>query len=172
MIEAVARKAWSRTPLGPASAWPDSLRAAVSICLHSHFPMMILWGRDLVVIYNDAYRPVLGDKHPEALGLPVSVVWEEIWPTIGPMLHGVLDKGVATRGDDLLLALRRRGFLEECYFTFSYSPIRAEGGSTGGVFIAVLETTERVVNERRLKALSALGARLPQSRDKTGKLEL
>lgn len=172
MAEAVASLDWSRTPLGPADAWPASLSAAVSICLHSHFPMMVLWGAELVVVYNDAYAPILGDKHPAALGLPVARVWDEIWPTIGPMLQGVLDSGVATRGDDLRLSLMRRGFLEECYFTFSYSPIRAESGAPGGVFIAVLETTERVVNERRLKALSALGARLPLARDQSHALQL
>jgi PAS domain S-box-containing protein len=172
MAEAVAALDWSRTPLGPAANWPASLSAAVSICLHSHFPMMVLWGPELVAIYNDAYAPILGNKHPATLGQPVAQMWDEIWPTIGPMLGGVMASGVATRGDDLLLSLMRRGFLEECYFTFSYSPIHAEGGATGGVFIAVLETTERVVNERRLKVLSALGARLPLARVQSHALQL
>lgn len=172
MPEAVERLDWGRTPLGPRSAWPASLSAAVSICLHSHFPMLVLWGPQMVLLYNDAYVPVLGDKHPQALGQPLAQVWSEVWPTIGPMLHAVMRSGVATRGDDRQLSLLRHGFLEECYFTSSYSPIRAEGGAIGGVFIAVLETTERVVNERRLKALSAFGARLPLARDRPHALQL
>ena len=148
---------WASTPLGPIGDWPQSLRSAVSICLLSRFPMVVWWGPDLVFIFNDAYRPVLGDKDPKAImGRVGREVWPEIWPIIGPMLDGVLQRGEATWSDDQLLPLFRNGYLEECYFTFSYSPIRDETGGVGGVFTAVTETTQRVVGERRLRTLSDL----------------
>jgi PAS domain S-box-containing protein len=166
MREAVEVLEWAGTPIGLTSAWPRPLRVAVDICLDSSFPMLVLWGRELVTIYNDAYIGILRDKHPWALGQPVSRVWPEIWPTIGPMLQGVLHDGVATRHDDLLLLLQRRGFVEECYFTFSYSPLRLDDGSVAGVFVTVLETTARVVSERRLRLLGDLATRLTGARDK------
>ena len=125
---------WAATPLGPAAAWPQSLKTSVSICLNSGFPLLVWWGKDLVKLYNDAYRPLIGDKHPAAMGQAGRVVWPEIWDIIGPMLRGVLETGIPTRSEDLLLFLERRGYPEECYFTFSYSPIRDETGGVGGVF--------------------------------------
>lgn len=165
MIQAVRQKDWSRTPLGAISTWPDSLRTSVGICLNSQFAMAILWGPEFVFIYNDAYSPILGDKHPRALGRPGAGLWSEIWPTIGPMLNAVMTNGSSTRDDDLLLLMERRGFVEECYFTFSYSPIKVESGAVGGVFVAVLETTERVINERRLRTLSDLATKVSLGRD-------
>lgn len=163
MIRTVREKDWTGTLLGPVSTWPESIRTAVDICLNSHFQLVVLCGPELVYVYNDAAIPIFGDKHPWALGQRASDVWAEAWDTIGPMLHAVLDTGIATRHDDLLLVLQRRGFIEECYFTFSYSPIRIEGGAVGGVFVAVLETTERVVNERRQRTLSDLATQVARS---------
>lgn len=128
---------WAATPLGPVSSWPQSLRTAVSICLASHFPMLIWWGPEFVKLYNDAYRPMLGTKHPQALGQRGKDCWPEIWDIIGPMLEGVLARGEATWSENQLLPLERNGYTEECYFTFSYSPIRVESGGIGGVFTAV-----------------------------------
>jgi signal transduction histidine kinase/DNA-binding response OmpR family regulator len=150
---------WSLTPLGPSNAWPQSLKTSVSICLASRFPILIWWGRDLVMLYNDGYRPMLGAKHPHALGTPGHEVWAEIWNIIGPMLEGVMTRGEATWSDDQMLPLHRNGFSEECYFTFTYSPIREETGGVGGVFCAVIETTARVLGERRMATLRELAAR-------------
>ncbi|MGN6333118.1 MAG: EAL domain-containing protein [Motilibacteraceae bacterium] len=154
----LAQVDWSRTPVGPLERWPQSLVTATSICLSSRFPMLIWWGPQLVKIYNDAYVPVLGSKHPASVGRPGREVWPEIWDIIGPMLHGVLTDGTATWSDDQLLLLDRHGYVEECYFTFSYSPIHDESGAVGGVFTAVYETTQRVVGERRMRLLHGLGA--------------
>ncbi len=157
---------WSQTPLGPVDTWPQSLKTSVSICLNSRFPVLIWWGRDLVKIYNDAYVELIGSKHPAALGRPGRLVWPEIWDTIGPMLAGVMERGEATWADDLLLMLHRNGYPEECYFTFSYSAIRDESGGIGGVFTPVVETTEKVIGERRLRTLRALAtARNHRSHD-------
>jgi hypothetical protein len=158
MGELMAAIDWARTPLGPVEGWPASLRTSLDICLRSRFPILVWWGDDLVMLYNDAYRPMLGQsKHPRALGARGRDIWTEIWPIIGPMLDGVLKGRGATWSDNQLLLVNRNDYLEECYFTFSYSPIAGEDRKIGGVFTAVQETTEQVIGERRLTALRALG---------------
>ena len=148
---------WSSTPLGPIAGWPQSLRTTVSICLASRFPMLIWWGPELVMLYNDAYRSLLGStKHPKSLGQRGQECWHEIWNIIGPMLEGVMQAGNATWSFNQMLPLERNGYAEECYFTFSYSPIRDETGGIGGVFTAVTETTGQVLGERRLRTLHDL----------------
>ena len=92
---------WSKTPLGPTEAWPQSLQTSVSTGLNCTFPILIWWGPDLVMLYNDAYAVIIADKHPGALGTPGRQVWPEVWDTIGPMLGRVMDHGEATRADDL-----------------------------------------------------------------------
>jgi PAS domain S-box-containing protein len=149
---------WSKTVLGPARQWPQSLQTAVSTCLHCSFPIITWWGRDLIVIYNDAYSQIIGNKHPWALGQRGQDLWREIWPVIRPMLERVLDHAQASPADDLLLMLERRGYSEECYFSFSYSPIYDESGGVGGVFCPVIETTEKIIGARRLETLRELAA--------------
>ena len=148
---------WSASPLGPPQEWSPTLRTAVSLCLNSRFPMIVWWGPELAMLYNDAYAPILGTKHPASLGSPGARVWSDVWPVVGDMLDGVLRRGESTYDEDLLLVTRRHGFAEEAYFTFSYSPIVQPDGAVGGVFTAVTETTERVLGARRLAALQRLG---------------
>ena len=155
---------WTQTPLGPPGTWPQSLRTAVGICLESAFPMNIWWGPELVQIYNDAYRPILGAKHPRSLAQNGSECWADIWPVVGPLYASVVRTGQATWADNLLLEMDRFGYVEETYFTFSYSPIRDEAGQVGGVLITCTETTEGVIGERRLRVLRDLGARAGQAR--------
>ncbi|MBW4679948.1 MAG: PAS domain S-box protein [Microcoleus vaginatus WJT46-NPBG5] len=150
---------WPSTALGPVENWTQSWRTAISICLASRFPMILWLGTDLIVLYNDAYIPIFGtEKHPKSLGKPGREVWPEVWQIIGPMLEGVLATGEATWSDDLLLELDRNGYVEESYFTFSYSAIRDDRGSVCGVFTAVNETTSRVLRERRQRTLRELAA--------------
>lgn len=157
MGELMRQQNWAASPLGEVSDWPQSLRTAVSICLSSRFPIILFWGPDLRQFYNDAYRPILGvSKHPQSLGQRACDCWPEIWDAIGPMLNGVLSTGEATWSENLYLPLERNGYAEECYFTFSYSPIRDEQGEVGGVFCAVTETTGEVLGKRRLHALQEL----------------
>ncbi|HVR96758.1 MAG TPA: ATP-binding protein [Thermoanaerobaculia bacterium] len=155
---------WSSSPIGPVSGWPQSLRTAVSILLNSRYPMFIFWGPHLAKLYNDGYRPILGAKHPWALGRPGPEVWPEIWDTIGPMVERVVQQAEATWSDDLMLFMHRNGYTEECYFTFSYSPIRDESGGVGGMFCACTETTEKVLGERRLRTLGALAVATAEAR--------
>ena len=151
---------WAATPLSTPDRWPQSLRTSVSTCLNCSFPILIWWGADLVKLYNDAYAIILGAKHPSALGGPGREVWPEIWDVIGPMLARVTGEGEATPANDLFLMLERNGYPEECYFSFSYSPIHDESGGIGGVFCPVIETTQRVIGERRLRMLHCLGAQI------------
>ncbi|HEY8252041.1 MAG TPA: ATP-binding protein, partial [Burkholderiales bacterium] len=150
---------WSKTVLGPVESWPQSLRSAVSICLGSRFPIVLYWGADYVVLYNDAYAEILGRKHPWALGRRCKEVWSEIWNVIAPMLEGVTVTGEATWSDEQLLILERKGYPEECYFSFSFSPVRGATGGVEGIFTAVIENTRRVLGERRLRTLRNLAAR-------------
>ncbi len=154
---------WSATPLGPIDSWPPVLRSATAVCLTSKFPILLWWGPDLRMIYNDAYRPMLGQSKPMALGAPGREIWPEIWDVIGPMLDGVLAGDGATWSEDQMLPLDRNGFLEECYFTYSYSPLSDEDGLTRGVFCAVTETTGSVVGERRLRTLGVLAGDLMEA---------
>ncbi|MEP7381696.1 MAG: ATP-binding protein [Gemmatimonadota bacterium] len=151
---------WRGCSLGAPREWPQSLRTALSICLASRHPICILWGPEYTYLYNDAYAPIVGSKHPAALGAPYPEVWPEVWEgDIKPVLQPVMATGVASWADNLLLVLHRFGFNEECYFSFSFAPIRDESGQVGGVFTAITETTPQVVGQRRLKTLSDLGAR-------------
>jgi PAS domain S-box-containing protein len=155
---------WSQTPLDVVEKWSPSLRIALSICLNSRFPMVIWWGKELVLLYNDAWRPILGTKHPQALGRPGKEVWSEIWDIIGVQLESVLATGQATWSDDMLLLVDRYGYIEEAYFTYSYSPIFLETGEVGGAFTAVTETTQRVIGDRRLHTLRELAAQTAETK--------
>ncbi len=156
---------WSTTPVGPVSGWSQSLRTAVSICLGSRHPIEIWWGPEYLRFYNDAYRPILGaSKHPQFLGCPGRECWSEIWDVVGPMLDSVMATGIPTWSEDFPLMITRNGYLEETYFTFSYSPIRDESGNIGGIFSACSETTERVLGERRLRTLRELAARTAEAK--------
>ncbi|MBA3542151.1 MAG: PAS domain-containing protein [Deltaproteobacteria bacterium] len=151
---------WSATSVGAPDHWPQSLRTALSILLETRFAMYIAWGRDYTQFYNDAYRPILGStKHPAAMGRRTSETFAESWQIIGPMFDQVM-QGIAVGADDWMLPLDRHGFLEECFFCYSYSPIRDEAGEVGGVLVTVNETTARVLGERRLKTRQAVSARL------------
>lgn len=142
---------WSKTSVGSPDTWPQSLRIAVRIMLDSPFGMYIAWGNEYIQLYNDGYRPILGaTKHPQALGISTRKTFAEIWPTIGPMFENVM-QGTPVGFPDFILQLDRNGFIEECVFDFSYSPIRLKDGEVGGVLVTVIETTEKVKAAKALK---------------------
>jgi signal transduction histidine kinase/CheY-like chemotaxis protein len=151
---------WSKTPLGPIIRWPQSLRTVVNILLSSRYAMWMAWGRELTMLYNDAYRPTLGIKHPWALGMRASEVWHEIWPDIGPRVDTVLQTGQATYEEALLLFLQRSGFPEETYHTFSYSPLADDEGRICGMLCVVTEETDRLIGERRVETLREVASAL------------
>lgn len=135
---------WSRTPLGPIEAWPRTLRITAENMLASRHPMFLWWGDDLIQLYNDGYRASLADHHPQALGARGREFWAEIWPVIGPQIEDVLNHGVSTWHEDHLVPIDRNGHKEDVYWTYSYSPVRDDDGTVGGVLVTVQETTERV----------------------------
>jgi signal transduction histidine kinase/DNA-binding response OmpR family regulator len=149
---------WAQTPLGPVEQWPTSLRTMVGVVLGNRFPTLIFWSRDFIQLYNDGYRPILGDKHPRSMGGRGAETWAEIWDILGPMAAGILDGQPATWSEHLLLPMNRRGYIEEAYFTFSYSPIPDDDGTVGGVLVTVQETTAEVLDARQLRSLRELGA--------------
>jgi PAS domain S-box-containing protein len=159
----IRSKDWSATLLGPSECWPQSLKTTLGILLNSRYPMFVFWGPQLIKIYNDGYTPILGRRHPWALGQPAREVWPEIWPDIEPLVTRALS-GDPTWSDDLLLIMERSGFREETYFTFSYSPVPDESGGIGGMFCACTETTGQVLGERRLRTLRDLAAALAEAR--------
>ena len=151
---------WSKTPLGAVTRWPQSLRSTVSMLLPSKAQIILFWGPQFCVLYNDAYRPVFGAKHPRALGLPGREAWSEIWDSVlHELLAGVVRTGEAFWAKDLLFEVERYGFPEETYFDVSYDPVRVESGEVGGVYCIVTETTERVVGGRRMAVLKDLAER-------------
>jgi signal transduction histidine kinase len=149
---------WSRTTVGAMAGWPASLRTALSMMLGSRFPMFLWWGPSLVNFYNDGYIPVLGQRHPAAMGARAPQVWSEIWDVVGPQAEIVMRQGEATWNDRQLLVMERNGFVEETYFSWSYSPAHDESGNVAGVFCACTEDTRRVLGERRLRTLRELAA--------------
>jgi signal transduction histidine kinase len=131
-----------------------------SFLLANRFPLLLWWGPQYLSIYNDAYRPVLGTKHPWALGQPVSGCWKEIWPILQPLIDTPFHGGPATWNDDICLEINRHGFVEESHFTIAYSPVPDETvpSGIGGVLATVHEITGKVVGDRRVEVLRDLAA--------------
>ena len=139
---------WSKSPLGIPEDWPPALKTATGIVLGSKFPMFLAWGPELRFIYNDSYSEILGGKHPAALGHAFEDIWADIWDDIRPIAQRAI-AGEALFYEDLPLTMSRRGYTEETWFTFSYSPLRDEGGSVAGMLCTCVETTARVLGDRR-----------------------
>ena len=159
---------WAATPLGPVEGWSASLRMMVRFVLANRFPMLLWWGPQYIQVYNDAYRPILGTKHPQFLGRPVVECWAEVWDILKPLVDTPFLGGPATWMEDLEVELLRHGFTEESHFTIAYSPVPDESAprGIGGVLATVHEITEKVIGERRVGILSELGARVAEA--KTG----
>jgi signal transduction histidine kinase len=157
---------WSRTPLGPIESWPPTLRTMVGLLLANRFPLLLWWGPEYVQIYNDAYRPIPGAKHPRSMGQPARECWTEIWHIIGPLIDTPYHGGPPTWNDDILLVIDRHGFMEETHFTIAYSPVpdATAPGGIGGVLATVHEITAQVIQARRVAALRDLGTRSSEAK--------
>jgi PAS domain S-box-containing protein len=158
---------WSATPLGSLEQWPQALRTIVRVVVASGYPMAICWGPDYVLLYNDAYRPIAGTRHPWALGRGAREVYPEAWDFIGSMYESVMARGQAANYlSDALVPLTRNNYLEEVYIAFSASPIWDDNGLVAGVLNSALETTERVIEDRRRHLLRDLASRAAGARNK------
>lgn len=139
---------WGTTPLGPQRVWPQSLITAVDLMMASGHAMCLAWGPERTFLYNDAYAPMLGSRHPGAMGLPMSEVWPEIWEEITPLVEAAY-RGETTKFQDMPLTMTRHGYPEQTWWTFSYSPVRNELGGVAGFLNVTLETTPRVLAEQQ-----------------------
>jgi PAS domain S-box-containing protein len=160
----MSAKDWSQTALGPPQFWPQSLKTCVRIILTSRQAMFVWWGDQLVNLYNDAYKAIVGGKHPEALGQSASIVWAEIWDQVGPRAETAMRRNEGTYDEALLLIMERYGYREETYYTFSYSPVPNDQGGTGGIICANTDDTQRIIGQRQLTLLQELGARTANAR--------
>ncbi|MCF2488072.1 PAS domain S-box protein [Dyadobacter sp. CY347] len=138
---------WSHTVLRASRHWPQFLRASVQLVLASPFPAVILWGKELIQIYNDGYRELMDDKHPLGLGQPTQQCWPEVWHINEPIYKRVW-QGESFRFDDALYPINRSGHLQDALFTLAYSPIFLDSGEVGGILVTVLETTRQVQEKK------------------------
>lgn len=140
---------WTATPLGTPEIWPQALRSAVQICLNTPIVGAVHWGPDLCILYNDAYAPALAERHPWALGRPIGEVWAEIWDVLGPQIASVVETGRGFSTEHQLLRMNRNGRIKDTHWIYSFAPLH-DGGTVAGIFVAALDTTDKVVAERRL----------------------
>ncbi|TCR94926.1 PAS domain S-box protein [Rhizobium sp. BK418] len=147
----IERGLWDDSVVGPPSEWPDCLKSAVDIMLPSHAQIVMFWGDQYAALYNDAYAPTIGLRHPRAFGRPAKENWGELWDDLKPLLDRVLHGGETVSARDRQFYIERHGHPETVYFDISYSPIKDETGSVRGVFCIVSETTERVRSQQALK---------------------
>jgi len=151
MARLIREKQWAGTTLGPPQEWPQSLRSVVDLMLGSAFPMFVAWGQDLNTLYNDGYAQIMGAKHPDGLGKPFLEIWHEIRKDLQPLVRRALG-GEAFYMENLPLRMRRHGYEEDTWFTFSWSPVLDESGRIAGIYCACTETTRMVLAEQHLRA--------------------
>jgi hypothetical protein len=148
---------WAATPLGPVEAWPSSLRFAVRTVLASRFPMVLTWGPEFRQLYNDAYAPLIGAKHP-AIGEDIRVTLAEGWDALGPPIDHAMATREASWLPELPLLLERAGYREETYFTVSHAPAFDDDGGVGGMHAVCTEVTAQVIGRRRQRLLHELAS--------------
>ncbi|MFF0083500.1 SpoIIE family protein phosphatase [Streptomyces canus] len=150
---------WAATPLGPPVTWPGPLVDSLRLMLTSEHGMALYWGAEFATLYNSGSTPIVGAKHPWALGRPYKEVFPEVWDPVRSHFHYVTDSRKPLLVPDELLIMERHGFLEQCYFDSAFQPVLLDDGTAGGVLQILTETTGRVLGERRLRLLSEIGTR-------------
>jgi len=141
---------WSRNPFGPIARWPMSLRAIVRALLGTRQATCLFWGPELINLYNDGFMPLLGEKHPAAMGQRARDCWSDAWPVVGGLLTDVLSQGKAVLFEEMLVPIVRRGRLEDAWWNYSYSPVFDDGGAIAGVLVVATETTGEVAGRKQL----------------------
>ena len=164
MAKVIKAKDWSQTPLGPIESWPQSLRTTLSLVQASNSPIALVWGPGHVQIYNDGYWPICGDKHPPSMGQDFRECWASAFPVISEA-YATAWSGKSAYLEKIRMFLDRYGFLEETWFTFSFSPITDESGGVGGLFHPVTEMSSQMLSERRTKTLRDLAGSAGRARN-------
>ena len=155
---------WANTPVGSIDTWSQSLKSTVRILLASRYPMILIWGPNLIQFYNDAYSKIIGDKHPAALGTDIRITLAEAWDTLGPMIESVMVTGVANWVPAQMLVLERSGYREESYFSLSHAPAEDDSGQIVGMFCVCSEVTQQILGDRRLRLLRDLASKAGETR--------
>ncbi len=155
MADCIRELDWGRTPLGAMASWPDTLVGAVNLILETQFPTVLLWGPELVVMYNDGYMPFMAEKHPALLGQPGQRCWPEAWHIIGPKLEATFARGERFYLENQLIPVVRQGVLTDVYWTYGYSPIRDAAGTVCGVMAIAQDVTEKLAAEEERDAIAA-----------------
>ena len=163
MAKVIKSKDWSQTPLGPIESWPQSLRTTVSLVQASNSPISLAWGPGHVQIYNDGFWPICGDKHPTSMGQDFRECWASAFPVIGEA-YAAAWSGKSEFLENMRLFVDRYGFLEEAWFTFSFSPITDESGKVAGLFNPVTEMSGQMLSQRRTRTLRDLATRTGKAR--------
>ena len=155
MARLIASSDWTQSPLGPPDTWPQSLKTTIGLILPAAAQIVLFWGPEFIALYNDAYAPTIGDKHPRALGRPACENWAELWDDLEPLLRSVHETGDTVAAKDRPFYIERYGYPETVYFDISYSAVPDETGVVGGVLCIVSETTPRVLGEQALRESDA-----------------
>ena len=155
MAECIREFAWERTPLGAMEGWSDTLVGAVNLVLETQFPVVLLWGPELTVMYNDGYMPFMAEKHPALLGQPGRVCWPEAWHIIGPKLEATFARGERFYLENQLIPVVRQGVLTDVYWTYNYTPVRNAAGTICGVKAIAIDVTAKLMAERERDELAA-----------------
>lgn len=159
----IRERDWSSTALGALTDWSDGLVCSMNLMLACAFPSLLFWGPEMIQFYNEAFRPLIGEKHPEAIGQPARVSWSEAWEVIGPQLKGVLERGATISQQKMLVPILRNGRLEDVWWNYSYSPVFAPNGSTAGILVVCQDVTGELEAVRSLKATEERASRILES---------
>lgn len=151
LAERIRRYDWAATPLGAIGEWPASLKALVELMLASPQAVLIAWGPDKRLLYNECYAlTILGDKHPEALGAPFAAVWPDLMDELAPLFSGIA-AGEAQKFEDYRVELPHRPEAPVGWFCFSWAPARDDQGQVSGLYCTAFETTDKVLAAEALQ---------------------
>jgi len=163
MAERARAHNWSLTPLGPIETWSESLLCSVNLMLACAFPSLIFWGKELVQFYNDAFIPLLAERHPSGLGQPANECWSDAWQIVGPNLSRVMQDGETVFYEDTVVPIIRDGRLQDIRWTYNYSPIFGSNGDVLGVLVICQDITRQVNASQELRESEARASRVLQS---------
>lgn len=159
MADRIRAYPWDKTPLGPIAGWPETLVFTVNMLLANSRPILLMWGPEIIQIYNDAFAPILSDRHPASLGQLGRELWRDVWPTVGNQLEAVLNDGLTFSQHEALVPILRNGVLQDCYFDYTYSPL-VDRGEVVAVLVICEEVTERLrATQERAQAEATLRLR-------------